>query len=157
MGRAPFQVLVFPYRKVGGVYEFALFKRADGAYWQGVAGGGIDEETPIEAAARETVEETGVLAGPVLLQLDTVSSIPVTCFEESHLWGATTYVIPQHSFGARLGGGKIRLSPEHSEFGWFTFEQAMGKLKYEGDRTALWELNERLHKAESRGSTDVRC
>jgi dATP pyrophosphohydrolase len=156
MGRAPFQVLVFPHRKVGDVYEFALFKRADGAYWQGVAGGGEDEETPVETALRETIEETGVVNSPVLLRLDTVSSVPVTCFRERHLWRRDTYVIPQYSFGASLGGGEIRLSPEHLEFGWFRFEEAMSRVRYDGDRTALWELNERLQKAESEGKAGTR-
>ena len=40
MARAPFQILVFPYRRRGDKFEFALFRRADDGYWQGIAGGG---------------------------------------------------------------------------------------------------------------------
>ena len=151
MGRTPFQILVIPYRRAGGVHHFALFRRADEDYWQGIAGGGENEETPFEAAVRETIEETGILSSPTLLPLDTVSSVPATCFKDSHLWGETTYVIPQYAYGAGLGQGEVRLSSEHSEFGWFRFEEAISRLKYDADRTALWELNERLQKAASRG------
>jgi hypothetical protein len=39
MGRAPFQVLVFPFRPTqAGDWEFAVFQRADGDWWQGIAG-----------------------------------------------------------------------------------------------------------------------
>ena len=41
MPRAPFQVLVFPYRKnFQNQFEFALLLRADEDFWQGIAGGG---------------------------------------------------------------------------------------------------------------------
>ena len=58
MARAPFQVLVYPYRKTreDGL-EYALLKRSDAGYWQGIAGGGEDNETLLEAARREAYEE----------------------------------------------------------------------------------------------------
>src|SRR5882672_8901989 len=67
MGRAPFQVLVFPFRRVqAGRLEYAIFRRADIDAWQGIAGGGEDDETLIEAAIREAREEAGIKAGAVL-------------------------------------------------------------------------------------------
>ena len=40
MTRSPFQVLVFPYRfPPGGGVEYAVFKRADLGFWQGISGG----------------------------------------------------------------------------------------------------------------------
>lgn len=39
MARVPFQVLVYLYRRTAEA-EFALFRRADGGWWQGIAGGG---------------------------------------------------------------------------------------------------------------------
>src|SRR5262249_22275578 len=59
--RAPFQVLVFPYRRrPDAELEVALFRRVDGGYWQGIAGGGHEGETPEDAARRETREEAGI-------------------------------------------------------------------------------------------------
>jgi dATP pyrophosphohydrolase len=61
MGRAAFQVLVFPYRLAAdGSLMYALFRRADASYWQGVAGGGEEGESPLEAARREAAEEAGI-------------------------------------------------------------------------------------------------
>ena len=70
--RAPFQVLVYPYRRVDdGAFEYALLRRSDAGYWQAVAGGGEDDETPLEAARREAYEEAGIPPGSPFLQLDT--------------------------------------------------------------------------------------
>ena len=44
MARAPFQILVYPYRKFeNGQIEYALMKRSDEGYWQAIAGGGEDD------------------------------------------------------------------------------------------------------------------
>ena len=55
MSRAPFQVLALPYRITSdSVILYALFKRepSTGSYWQGIAGGGENSESPLEAAKR---------------------------------------------------------------------------------------------------------
>jgi len=144
VARAPFQILVFPYRHLGDRFEFGLFKRADDGNWQGIAGGGEDRETPLQAALRETQEESGLPPVATFVRLDTVSSVPVTCFRDSHLWGEELYVILEYTFGVHADGQEIRLSPEHSTFAWFSVEEAKQKLKYDSNRTALWELNQRL-------------
>src|ERR1043166_774438 len=61
MGRAPFQVLVFPYRRsVAGTFEYAIFRRTDLGVWQAIAGGGEGDERPEATAAREAYEEAGI-------------------------------------------------------------------------------------------------
>jgi dATP pyrophosphohydrolase len=129
---------------MGDRFEFGLFKRADDGNWQGIAGGGEDRETPLQAAIRETQEESGIPSVAAFLRLDTISSVPVTCFPDSHLWGEDVYVIPEYAFGVHADGQDIQLSPEHSTFAWFSFEEANQKLRYDSNRTALWELNQRL-------------
>jgi dATP pyrophosphohydrolase len=145
MARTAFQVLVFPFRKnKNNQIEFSLLQRSDAGFWKGVAGGGEDDETPLVAAKRETFEETGILLSADFLQLDTIESVPVTAFKDSPLWGENVYVIPQFCFGVEGSDWEIELSQEHSSFGWFLYEQAQQLLKYDGDKTALWELNQRL-------------
>lgn len=145
MARAPFQVFVFPYRTTHqDQIEFALLKRADEGFWQGIAGGGEDEETPLDTANRETLEEIGFEPAANFLQLDTVVSVPVTAFKDSPLWGEDIYVIPQYCFGVEVSDFEIKISDEHSAFGWFTYDQAVQLLKFDGNKTALWELNQRL-------------
>jgi dATP pyrophosphohydrolase len=152
MTRAPFQVLVYPYRrKLDGQLEFALLKRADAGYWQGIAGGGEDTETPLEAARRETFEESGIPASSEFMPLDTIDSVPVTEFRDSTLWGEDVYVIPQYCFGVHAQDVEIVLSREHTEAGWFSYAEALALIQYDGNRTALWELNQRLKGQGPRG------
>ena len=62
MSRVPFQVLGFLRRLDADGPEYLVLKRADLSVWQGVAGGGEGDESPREAAIRETMEEVGVSA-----------------------------------------------------------------------------------------------
>jgi len=145
MARTPFQVLVYPYRKIrDDGFEYALLKRSDTGYWQAIAGGGENNETSLEAAKREAYEEAGIPANSDFLQLDTVEPIPVTEFADSHLWGDDVYVIPQYCFGVLVKDSQILLSREHTEYAWLTYEQAYHLVKYDGNKTALWELDKRL-------------
>jgi dATP pyrophosphohydrolase len=145
MARAPFQVLVIPYRRVHDLeFEYAVFRRADEGYWHGIAGGGEGNETAIEAAKRETLEEAGLPECLAFLKLDTVFSVPVTIYKDSHIWGEDLYVIPCYCFGVLVDTDPIRLSKEHIEFKWSKYDNAKKLLKYESDKLALWELDRKL-------------
>ncbi|MBE3204657.1 NUDIX domain-containing protein [Frankia sp. CH37] len=76
-GRAAFQVLVLPYRPTGHGTQYALFRRADAACWQGVAGGGEAGESPLRAARREAAEEAGLVGEREFVPLDARATIPV--------------------------------------------------------------------------------
>ena len=152
MARAPFQVLVYPYRKTSrGQIEYALMKRADDGYWQAIAGGGEDDETPLEAAKRETCEESGISPVSDFLQLDTIEDVPVTEFRDSYIWGDDVYVIPQYCFGVAAQDIQIVISREHTAYKWFVYEEAHKLIKYDGNKTALWELDKRLKGRGPRG------
>lgn len=152
MARAPFQVLVYPYRKTrGGQFEYALLKRTDAGCWQGIAGGGEDEEYPLETARRESFEETGISPESDFVQLDTIEFVPITEFRDGHLWGDDIYVIPQYCFGVPTQNNQIVISREHTEFKWFSYEEARQAIKYDGNKTALWELDQRLKGKGPRG------
>lgn len=145
MSRAPYQVLIFPYRQTGdGEFEYALFQRTEEGYWQAVAGGGEEDESPLEAARRETMEEAGISSRAAYLPLQSVASVPVTEFRDRHLWREETYVIPEYCFGVLVSAEEIKISHEHRQFGWFSYAEAYDKLDYESNRVALWELNCRL-------------
>lgn len=139
--RAPFQVLVLPYKISGAQRLFCIFRRADSGDWQFIAGGGEDNETPIEAARREAFEESGINAVN-WKKLKSLSYLPVTVIQEKHRrnWDKDTYVIPEYTFGAEYPEN-ITLSAEHTEYIWTTYEDAVKKLKWDSDRTALYELN----------------
>ncbi|MFZ2488880.1 MAG: NUDIX pyrophosphatase [Anaerolineae bacterium] len=152
MARAPFQVLVYPYRKNSNEQiEYALMKRSNEGFWQGIAGGGEDNEKPLEAAKRETYEESGIPTTSEFIQLDTIEPVPVIEFRDSHLWGDNVYVIPQYCFGVTSQDIQIVISHEHTEYKWLSYEEAYQLIKFDGNKTALWELDKRLKGKGPRG------
>ena len=142
--RAPFQILAIPYRVVDGHPLYCVFRRADLDQWQFIAGGGEEGETPLQAAAREIAEEGGAAADDII-QLQSVCSIPVEHFPKRQLyhWPEDLYVLPEYAFGFECQG-EIRLSHEHTEYRWLPYEEARAKLKWDSNRTALYELHHRL-------------
>ena len=142
MSRAPFQVLVLPYRRrQDGVIEYAVFRRADRGAWQGIAGGGEDLESPEAAAAREAFEEAGIPPSRLCTRLASVGAIPVEHFVEREAWSPALRTIPEYCFGVDVADHTIRLSPEHSAFRWLEFGQACALLEWESNRVALRELD----------------
>ena len=145
MARAPFQVLVIPYFKnENGTIEYAIFRRSDGDYWQAIAGGGEEGETPDEAARREIHEETGIPKNCEITALDSKAYIPVIGVTGEYTWGDDFFVIPEYTFGVRVEHRQLKLSKEHEEYKWVGYANAMTMLKWDSNKNALWELNERL-------------
>jgi dATP pyrophosphohydrolase len=147
--RAPFQVLVIPFRQTVAGPEFAVLKRSDAKYWQFVAGGREDDESLQQAAERETKEEIGIAAAAHLIQLDSMATIPKDCFAAAGSWGQEVYVIPEYCFAIDAGDSALVLSGEHTDVRWVSYDQACSLLQWDSNRNALWELNERLKKQPS--------
>ena len=146
MSRAPFQVLVLPFRlSRGKKIEYAVFKRRDGEYWQFIAGGGEDIETPIEAARRESLEEAGVSPDSRYIILDSRCTIPVEGVTGEFTWGNDVFVIPEHTFGVEVDHSALNLSKEHTEYRWVAYQEAVAMLNWDSNKNALWELNTRLN------------
>jgi dATP pyrophosphohydrolase len=143
MARAQFNVLVLPYRFRNGEHEYAVFHRASHHMWQFIAGGGEDDETPFAAAKREALEEAGIEEYAVWIKLDSIASVPRSAFSGAS-WTDTVYVIPEYCFAVGVGDGDLRLSDEHDQVVWSTYEDAHAKLTWDSNRVALWELRERL-------------
>jgi dATP pyrophosphohydrolase len=145
MSRAPFQVLVIPFcLSPDGEPRYLLFKRSDLNVWQWIAGGGEDNEEPGQIALREAFEEAGISPNTDLIRLDSITSIPVIHFSGRDLWGNDIYVIPEFSFGIEVQTKEVRLSGEHQTSEWLDYQTARSRLKWDSNRTALWELDSRL-------------
>jgi dATP pyrophosphohydrolase len=124
--------------------RYLLLRRRDGGYWQFVAGGGEEGETPPQAARRETREETGIDPGGRLVALDSRAMVSVQEFAASALWPRDLEAIPEYCFAFDAGEQAPRLSIEHTEFSWLDYEGAMKSLRWEGNRNALQELQDKL-------------
>ena len=145
MSRAPFQVLVLPFRhNEGGNLEYAVFKRRDEEYWQFIAGGGENMEKPIDTAKREASEEAGISPESEYIILDSRNTVPVEGVTGEFTWGEDVYVIPEYAFGVKLDSDVITLSREHTKYRWVSYENAAEMLKWDGNKNALWELNARI-------------
>lgn len=143
--RKPVQVLIFQFYKEKNKYLYAIFKRRDFKFWQGISGGLENNETPLKAAKRETFEETKIKPRAKFIKLDSKTSIPIENIGK-HKWKKDIYIATEFSFGVEVKTKEIKLSEEHAEMAWVTFKKAIKLLKYDSNKTALWELNRRLTK-----------
>jgi dihydroneopterin triphosphate diphosphatase len=110
MSRCPFQVLVIPFLRLEqNNIQYCIFRRVDELYWQGIAGGGEDLESPLQAAKREVVEESGISKSSRYFKLETTSSIPVYFFAERHHWHENKYVIPNYCFAVEAFSKLLRI------------------------------------------------
>ena len=145
MGRMPYHIHVFPYRRAHNGWKFAMFRRADiPDIWQGISGGGEAGESVIESALRECREEGGITVSGPLYPLDSRSDMRSTVFAEwTQIWGPDIVVLPMYFFGMPYNG-EIVLSEEHLAYRWLAYEEADAIVCMPDQNTALWELHERL-------------
>ena len=146
MSRAPFQVLVIPYNILKDTIRYCIFERTQPMFQvQFIAGGGEDDETPIEAAERECFEEAQIQSGN-FIKLTSLCYIPTHIFSENQrkIWGEDVFVIPEHAFAVELKSADIVISEEHTWYKWVSYEEALSSLKWDSNKTALYELNCRI-------------
>lgn len=138
--REPYQILSIPYRIVDGTPLFCIFRRRDSDYWQFIAGGVENGETTIEAAKRETIEESGV-EPKIIKQLTCVAYVPAEVIAESRRqhWDKNTFVIPEYSFAFECDL-EPTLSNEHTEYKWLTYDEARKLLKWDSNKVAMYEI-----------------
>ncbi|RKA27968.1 Dihydroneopterin triphosphate diphosphatase [Listeria monocytogenes] len=146
--RQPFQVLVIPYIYLEDTYQFGIFLRNDMKVWQFIAGGGEDNETPMETAVRESKEELNLRENLKVYALESQSYIPSMHFsyaEEAYENGL--YVVPEFTFGCNLSEvyEKINLSDEHDQYKWVSYDEAMHLLEWDSNKTAIYELMQKIN------------
>ena len=146
MARDKYQVLVLPYKKQGDQILYCIFQRSDMDAWQFIAGGGEDEDaSPLISAKREAYEEANISCDEKYNALETICSISTECFKKVRtVWGETCLVIPEYCFAVELTDGTIKISHEHMGFEWVDYATAVQRLKYDSNKVALWELENKI-------------
>lgn len=142
--RAKLQALILPYIIENGKPLFCVLHRSDRDVWQFVSGGGEDDETPLEAARRECFEEIGTPLDAPIVQLQSMCHIPANIYAAYKQWGEDTILVPEYSFALRMDSRVLKLSHEHTEYEWLDYDTAYSRLQYDSNRTAMWELSEKL-------------
>ena len=144
--RQPRTVLVYLFRQETEGPRYAVLQRADDGNWQAVSGGVEGGETLGDAARREALEETGLGLGAPLYRLDMTSGAERTCFAAAAHWSPDVYIVVKHFFAMDVTGQPrdLTLSGEHTAARWADYATAYEALRYDDDRTALWELDARL-------------
>lgn len=145
MSRAPYNVLVLPYYIYENNVEYCIFKRSDMNIWQFIAGGGENDEEPRTAAIRESLEEASISPNSNYRRLVSMGYVSVENFSEKvrQTWGEKS-VIPVFTFSVNLDKKDIVISDEHTEFKWCNYTEANERLHFDLDKTALYELNEKI-------------
>ena len=143
--RALFQVLVIPFRVTALDRDYAVLRRRVERYWQWVAGGGEDDETPASAALRELGEELGALEVLEWWPLDIVGYVPSSALDFQGR-RVVPDLVPEYAFAAELDpAATFVLSDEHAELTWVPYEVAVRMLHWSSNARALDELERRLN------------
>ena len=142
--RIPKQVLIIPYRNIDDKIEYCVFKRKDMNAWQWIAGGAEDfDKNILESAKRELWEETGI-KDVQIQQLELICKIPVVNIVKDFVWGKDVFYAEEYAFAVNINNKQIKISAEHEEYKWVDYSEAKNLLKYDSNKSALWELDIKL-------------
>ena len=138
--RLPKQVLVIPYIIENNNVKYVVFKRKDREVWQFIAGGVEDfDKSVLEAAKRESFEEANLPGNLNYISLEEYTKIPVKNVVKDYIWGKDIFFVEEFAFAVNIGNEAISISNEHSEFKYLNYEDAMKILRYDSNKSALWD------------------
>jgi dATP pyrophosphohydrolase len=137
-------VLVYLYRRSAGL-EFLLLRRTEqwGGFWQGVSGAPEWEETDLEGAVREVLEETGYSVASGICAIDVRYALRREEDPDGdrweHLYGPDVLAIPEEVYVAEVPADvdPVLAPAEHDEYRWCSFDEALELLRWPNNRDAL--------------------
>jgi len=136
--KRPESVLVVVYSRTGKVL---LLRRADHPeFWQSITGSmEWGDEQPVEAAARELREETGIAVAPAAFTDWKLQNRYEIFPQWRYKYAPGITQNTEHFFSLELPDEQtVTLSPdEHSEYEWLRFEQALERVFSWTNRDAL--------------------
>jgi bis(5'-nucleosidyl)-tetraphosphatase len=128
---------VVVFRKTNSGNEYLVLKYGI-RHWDFPKGHLEENETSLEAALRETYEETGLKVNIVNGFNDKITYIFRTNYSE----GQVIYKEVDFFLGQIDISANVKLSHEHSKFKWEKYDKAMKTLTYQNARNILTKANE---------------
>ncbi|MEK7608038.1 MAG: NUDIX domain-containing protein [Patescibacteria group bacterium] len=128
------QVNVVCFKEAEGKPKFLVMKRNEkkGGFWQTITGGVHAKELLNENALRETAEEVGIRTDKTNL---------LTTQYAFHYIGGEGYELNEYVYGYKLeDSDTITLSDEHVEAAFLDEDEAIGRVKYDGNKAAVREV-----------------
>jgi len=128
--------------------QVLIMERADKAgFWQSVTGSVEGDETPLQAAIREVLEETGLDAAQYDLQDWQASNVYEIYPHWRYRYAPGVTENTEHLFGLELPGKlPIKLSPnEHVRYEWVDWREAAKRVFSWTNVDALKRLGELHH------------
>ena len=100
-------------------------------------------EERVEAARREVFEETGLTLLRGITAIGFAFSFPIRLRENQKSWYAPEVTEINNTVYASgvITARPVSLCPEHVDFGWFPFAQAMVRLHWPEEKEALSRLH----------------
>lgn len=132
------QVDSYIYRNTDAGPIYLMLKRSTGKHyehlWQGVAGKIEKGETATQTVIRELEEETGKKPKKIFIA-DHIAS-----FYDAR--NDRIQMVP--IFGIEVENSEVRLSEEHSEYKWVSFEEALALLTWKGQKEGLRTVHDEI-------------
>jgi dihydroneopterin triphosphate diphosphatase len=126
--------------------QVLIMERADKVgFWQSVTGSLENDETPLKAAIREVLEETGLDASQYDLQNWHASNVYEIYPHWRHRYAPDVVENTEHLFGLELPSQlTIKLAPnEHTRYEWVDWREAATRVFSWTNVDALKRLGER--------------
>jgi dihydroneopterin triphosphate diphosphatase len=136
--KLPIRFEAIPFVKKGSTFKFLLVKRVprDGGFWQPITGTLEANESLFECLYREMEEE-------VLIVNTEIKN--VTDMFYTFTWQKGNTVITEYVFGVELlTERKVKLSDEHEDQKWCSFDQAIKLLEKENNKNAFKEFKKKF-------------
>ena len=122
--------------------KYLLLQHANGKHWSFPKGHIEQGEVPKEAAVRELREETSLAVREFVPDFKRETSY------EYDRAGRTISKKVIFFLGILFDEGRVKLSPEHLDFNWLSYNDARSRLTYENDRKLLDRAQQRLEELE---------
>ncbi|MHC4830451.1 MAG: bis(5'-nucleosyl)-tetraphosphatase [Planctomycetota bacterium] len=141
------------YRRTGANVEVLVLRAIGCGHWTPPKGHLDGEESPLEAALRETREESGLAPPGLRIDIDFLEEIryPVERRDGS---GRTHEKVVTYFLGEVDRDAPVALSNEHDAFAWLAPEEAAARCGFKNLTTVFRAAADRLRRGAQRSGID---